>query len=135
MSKALHRLTNIDKDQRTASCLRCGPVKVYAHSGGWRCAIAEGKWFKGHARWRVSLAEYEELFRRQGGGCAICRRGGKLRVDHDHETGVVRGLLCNGCNRALGVFGDSAQRLQIALAYVGDGVRPEDGANKRPSVD
>lgn len=56
----------------------------------------------------ITGEEYDELFRFQGGRCAVCRRRpGKKRlaVDHDHRTGEVRGLLCanneNGCNRAV----------------------------------
>lgn len=46
----------------------------------------------------ITEAEYEQVLERQGGKCAICRRkpaaGKHLVVDHDHRTGVVRGLLC-----------------------------------------
>jgi Recombination endonuclease VII len=68
-----------------------------------------------------STAEYEDLLARQGGGCAICgRRPTKaaLHVDHDHETGVIRGLLCVGCNNALGQFHDDPDLLSRATDYV-----------------
>ena len=45
---------------------------------------------------------YQTMLAAQGGRCAICRRlpnGRRLEADHDHVTGKVRGLLCNGCNR------------------------------------
>ncbi len=57
----------------------------------------------------------------QGGGCAICgKRPGKvsLHVDHDHETGEVRGLLCVGCNNALGQFRDDLELLARASDYL-----------------
>jgi hypothetical protein len=63
----------------------------------------------------------EELLLRQGGGCAICgRTPGKisLHVDHDHETGEIRGLLCVGCNNALGQFRDDLRLLVRAGEYV-----------------
>lgn len=52
----------------------------------------------------VTIAQYETMLARQGGGCAICGNPPKTRrldVDHDHTTGTVRGLLCHRCNRAL----------------------------------
>ena len=58
----------------------------------------------------------------QGGGCAVCGRppkeGKSLHVDHDHETGYVRGLLCFSCNAALGHFQDDLDRIDAALIYV-----------------
>ena len=60
--------------------------------------------------------------RQQGGGCAICGRppkpGKSLHVDHDHETGYVRGLLCFNCNAALGQLDDDLGRIERALTYV-----------------
>ena len=56
-------------------------------------------------RYGISLKEYNVLFVKQKGVCAICGRGpGKrsLHVDHDHKTGKVRALLCSYCNTTLG---------------------------------
>ena len=54
----------------------------------------------------ITLDEYDELLEKQGGVCAICSQscptGRHLAVDHDHDTGVVRGLLCTRCNIGLG---------------------------------
>jgi Autographiviridae endonuclease VII len=72
----------------------------------------------------ITLAEYEALLAEQGGGCAICGvtepggRGKRFHVDHDHETGAVRALLCHGCNTGLGAFGDDVDRLMSAVAYL-----------------
>lgn len=63
----------------------------------------------------------------QGNKCAICgseetdKRRGKLRalaVDHDHETGKVRGLLCGACNKGIGLLKDDAEILRKAAAYL-----------------
>lgn len=69
----------------------------------------------------------EEGFQRtlteQGGGCAICGRapveGEKsFHIDHDHGTGMVRGVLCGTCNPGLGLFADDVARLEEAIAYL-----------------
>lgn len=70
----------------------------------------------------LTLEKYAEIYKAQGGKCAICHQDCKtkksLSVDHDHETGKVRGLLCNMCNRALGMFLDSPEVLASARAYL-----------------
>lgn len=70
----------------------------------------------------MTLDDYDELVRRQGNRCLICGQtppdGQLLHVDHDHETGAIRGLLCNTCNRALGMFGDDLDRVRAAVAYL-----------------
>lgn len=76
------------------------------------------------AKYGISLDEYEQLLARQGGDCALCglpeeeNRHGVLWVDHDHETGEIRGLLCLWCNTAIGQLGDSAEGLERALEYL-----------------
>jgi hypothetical protein len=65
--------------------------------------------------------DYWEMFDRQGGQCAICRcvpDWKRLAVDHDHETGEIRGLLCNQCNCGLGFFKDDPALIMQALGYL-----------------
>jgi len=66
----------------------------------------------------LTAEQYAQLTAQQEGVCAICRRRAQLLVDHDHESGVVRGLLCLHCNSGLGQFRDNPQLLQTALAYL-----------------
>lgn len=71
----------------------------------------------------ITADEYDALYRAQGGRCAICRRatGAKRRlaVDHDHDTGLVRGLLCKTCNyKILGHLRDDPEALQRAIDYL-----------------
>lgn len=73
----------------------------------------------------ITAEDYERLLAFQGGACAICGRkpsGTKrLAVDHDHQTGAVRGLLCagdNGCNRGIGAFHDEARMVWTAYVYL-----------------
>jgi hypothetical protein len=55
-------------------------------------------------RYGIGAAEFDELDAQQGGVCAICGRESPEHVDHDHETGKVRGILCFNCNGGLGQF-------------------------------
>lgn len=75
-------------------------------------------------KYGLTDADYSDLFARQEGRCALCRtdkpkgRFNVFHVDHCHETGRVRGLLCHRCNVALGALGDTPQSIAAALAYV-----------------
>src|ERR1700722_11033189 len=71
----------------------------------------------------ISWDEYHAIEARQGGCCAICglafeRARNGLHVDHDHETGVVRGLLCQRCNNGIGCMNDDPAILRKAIAYL-----------------
>jgi hypothetical protein len=76
----------------------------------------------GMLRWRfgITLKEYDAMLAEQSGGCAIC--GGvdtrALAVDHDHQTGQVRALLCGPCNTGIGHLGDDPKRILAAAAYL-----------------
>ena len=75
----------------------------------------------------ISAAEFDALLAAQGGRCAICGTdpaGGKVwHVDHDHESGAVRGILCLGCNVGVGHFKDDPTLLRAAAHYL----RPQTG--------
>lgn len=67
----------------------------------------------------LTLDEYGEMMARQKGCCAICSRSMETpNVDHCHETGRVRGLLCSTCNGGLGMFKDCVPLLEQAIRYL-----------------
>jgi hypothetical protein len=75
----------------------------------------------------LSLNQYAEMLKAQGGVCAICNqpethmRNGKLKalaVDHDHKNGAIRGLLCSDCNTGIGKLKDDVKILQSAIQYL-----------------
>lgn len=70
----------------------------------------------------ISVETYERMFREQNGGCKICGKqnldGKRLSVDHDHNTGTIRGLLCHRCNGGLGHFFDDPYLFQSAIKYL-----------------
>lgn len=74
-------------------------------------------------KYGLSNLAYDVLYRQQGGNCAICGdHADVLNVDHDHNTGMVRGLLCGRCNRGLGMFADDRARLAAASLYLAEWV-------------
>ena len=70
----------------------------------------------------ISLEEYEEMIEEQGGSCAICGtnepRGRGWHVDHDHGSGVIRGVLCHHCNLGIGHFKDDTNVIKNAISYL-----------------
>ena len=69
----------------------------------------------------ITIDDYNKLFEKQGGVCAICfEKPIKRRhaVDHNHSTGKIRGLLCHNCNMALGLLKESPELLDRAKAYL-----------------
>lgn len=78
-------------------------------------------------KYRMTPDDFDAMVWLQDNRCAICSTGfsdelrakNEIHIDHCHETGVVRGLLCGPCNRGLGLFRDSAERMQSAIRYLG----------------
>lgn len=70
----------------------------------------------------LEKGEYAALYEYQGGRCALCRRATgasrKLSVDHDHATGLVRGLLCRPCNTLLGHARDKIVFFRRCIRYL-----------------
>jgi hypothetical protein len=69
-------------------------------------------------RYGISLVEYQAMLDKQKNRCAICDIEEKLVVDHNHKTNEVRGLLCHGCNCAIGLLKDDSTILQNAITYL-----------------
>ncbi len=73
----------------------------------------------------ITSDDYSRLLEQQNGKCAICDSqksiSGRFKffcVDHDHDTGKIRGLLCGKCNAGIGLLGDDPDRLEAATAYL-----------------
>ena len=73
--------------------------------------------------YNLSLEEYESIHELQDGRCAICKTDQKLYVDHCHDSGAIRGLLCNKCNSALGFLNDDPYLLLNGYNYLVEGQR------------
>ena len=78
--------------------------------------------YKKYERRGITKEQYEIVFNKQNGKCAICEKFSKdkhaLAMDHNHKTNEFRGLLCKECNRALGLFGDNIKVLTNAVLYL-----------------
>jgi nitrate/TMAO reductase-like tetraheme cytochrome c subunit len=93
----------------------------------WRESLPEAEKWRLYllSRHRLTPEQYDAMLKAQGGGCAICghKDAGdshqrQIHVDHNHETGKIRGLLCGRCNRGLGLFTDDLGKLAAASSYL-----------------
>lgn len=103
-------------------CKECAKAKSkawYEKSDTYRLIIRNSGLRK---RFGIDQADYFEMLKTQGGVCAICKKppeeGKYLHVDHDHNTGDIRGLLCKPCNHGLGNFKDDVDTLTNAIEYL-----------------
>ena len=97
--------------------------KAKARAREWRAKNPHGH-REAHLQklYGIGLEQYQKMYEEQRGACAICHRppatDKRLVVDHCHSTGHVRALLCSQCNVAIGMMGDSADRLHAAGSYL-----------------
>lgn len=87
-----------------------------------RDRVRENNWKK---TFGITAEQYHTLLKIQDGRCAICKtdtpgKGEWFAVDHDHKTGLIRGLLCVHCNVGLGHFQDAPDLLITASEYLRD---------------
>lgn len=69
----------------------------------------------------MSGSDYEDILRHQSGACAVCKRPPtniRLSIDHDHKSGLIRGLLCHNCNRTAGAFKDNISLFEAIIDYL-----------------
>lgn len=130
-----------DPDERKAARMAGGarsrsgrlvPARPVVEGSGGRCRT---HWHLEKARRRAASHEkrvqgvyglppgaYRKLYEFQDGKCAICRRATgasrRLSVDHDHRTGLVRGLLCRPCNDLLGHIRDDLDTVRLIHRYL-----------------
>lgn len=122
----MHQLTNKNLVTKTAQCSECGPTRLVRINQGGVCP-------KGHAETnsrhyynsdgqiiKLSGRERIELIESFGPNCNICgtELGESPQLDHCHDTGAWRGVLCRSCNLGLGMFKDDPQRLLNAIMYL-----------------
>ena len=81
-----------------------------------------------YKRYGIDREEYESLIHKQNNKCLICdvsfNDENEIRIDHDHNTNIVRGLLCHHCNCGLGHFKDDTNVLTKAINYLNKTIPP-----------
>ena len=116
-----------NKDGRHGVCKLCTRASNRAR---YRERIKDPEWRREYRnrhfkqRYKITHDDYDRMFEEQGGVCAVCFEPpdeslgeyGRLQVDHDHETGEARGLLCRGCNTGFGLLEAVWEQ---ACAYLG----------------
>lgn len=123
----------VDGRKRCSKCHRSLPIDSFTKSGRMKCG------YSGRCRecqralvrkfkFGVTQDRYDAMLAEQAGVCAVCervetdlsrsRRPKPLSVDHCHETGRVRGLLCSRCNIAIGLVGDDPNLLRKLIGYL-----------------
>ncbi|MFE4622264.1 endonuclease VII domain-containing protein [Streptomyces mirabilis] len=111
-------------------CPRCGEIKAHAEwelnattPDGYasyrkvcRADRNQQSYFK--RKYGITIAERDQMIASQMGLCVICLNAPAVHVDHCHETGRVRGVLCFNCNSAIGKLGDDPDAVRRAAAYL-----------------
>lgn len=118
-----YNMTN-KNDQKSYRCKPCDDDArrfYYSRNVDTAKALARNRALK--FKYGITQADYERKLAEQGGGCAICesketRGKHSFSVDHCHKTGNVRGLLCNNCNRAIGLLSDDLSIVYSAAHYL-----------------
>lgn len=108
------------------TCSNCKRTDVPFYKGTVRCKTCHYKLrWPSHLKltYGITVEQYNQMFVDQYGKCAICKcsdwgHNSRPSVDHNHTTGVIRGLLCHSCNAAIGLLKDSADVVTSALAYL-----------------
>ena len=103
-------------------CINDGCTRNRARTRGLQCIVCRNT----KSRYGISGIERDLLLDAQQGRCAICEKPITFNstsfntacIDHCHDTGMVRGILCGKCNTAIGHLGDSIPTLRSAISYL-----------------
>lgn len=119
----VHKLDNIDLDNLVADCANCGsnsPIKLKSGKPRCRGSIrdARNKSKSGGGAARHGIPRNDATMLKLGAECYICGSDKSLVIDHSHETGDLRGILCSSHNIGIGLFKDNIDHLLAAIMYL-----------------
>jgi len=113
------------EERRTTECKKCSREQRVGHYHKNKQKLLDYHMFRNYG---LTREDYDKMLDDQGGTCAICNKKNeaktmnkelrKLSVDHDHDTGEIRGLLCMNCNFGVGNFKDSIEILKKVIKYL-----------------
>lgn len=120
------------KNHYTCSTCRClYQRKWHSENKGRQNALSRGRYSKNRVSvlekqrekyikntFGISVNKYDSYF--ENAVCSICGIDSSLVLDHCHETGKIRGVLCRACNMALGLLGDNINGLRKAVEYLNE---------------
>lgn len=95
----------------------CPKYQAYNYSGLTKAELKIRSFYK------IEIDDLNRLQEEQGNCCAICSKSfdeTKRFIDHDHDTGKVRGLLCSSCNSGIGLLGDNLKSVMKAVEYLSE---------------
>ena len=119
-NKPVSDFNSRDTGKVSSWCKTC--LRAYHQGEGKEKARLRSRRYSLKTLYGMSEADWDKLFALQDKSCGICKeakpRGGRWRVDHDHKTGSVRGILCVPCNTLLGCANDSEDALKSAAWYL-----------------
>ena len=104
---------------RVSSCKACQSLDYKVKHIAYKKRGREGYLRRNYG---ITTSEFEKLVELSGEMCGCCGDRTKLYVDHCHDTGNIRGLLCQKCNSAIGLLGDRLQGVQGALNYLEEAI-------------
>ncbi|MFF1813159.1 endonuclease VII domain-containing protein [Streptomyces sp. NPDC058251] len=130
LAKGRNVRPRVDVPEGHKFCRGCGEIKPHSEwhrnasaSDGLAtcckaCKVIRGR--EGHLKRQYGMtgAERDEMIASHMGLCVICLKAPAVHVDHCHETGRVRGVLCFNCNSAIGKLGDDPDAVRRAAAYL-----------------
>lgn len=143
-----HKLTEINIENKMATCSVCGPVKIgrtkrVKDKTYYSCSTKDKEFVQNWknnnpesfnasvkkrndkyriTKYKISVEDFNKMISEQNNNCKLClnelKPGKGTAIDHCHATGNVRGILCLECNIGLGMFKDNIQTLRNAINYL-----------------
>lgn len=106
----VHQLTNVDRENKRASCTKCGDIELVCRPNG--------KIFCPFSHYRIKkLLNFPNKITKNG-ICPICNKQKRFVIDHCHKTNKFRGFICSTCNQLLGLCYDNPKILNGAIKYL-----------------